>query len=307
VSTKNISVHLKATAAFLLTTSVPIVLSISSSFIRKSAWLYKLLFSGAFLINWITVSIPGRFDGNIDKDTGKVTIPYSTLFEPEAWAFAIWGVIYISEIILTLYSTAIGKPADLLKDVTIFWIAGNLFQSIWCLVFRPEFKSYMGFSALLLALGSASFGLAHNVLSEAITGYAGGYWDKERIGLILMRFPLALHTGWLAAASLLNLNGWAVLANTTPRFQTNVAFLSAILGSIVGGVLSVRSGDGWIALTVAWALQALANRTSRRIIPQISLNTKNQLSSLEGLLSKVLMVVAVISNFQPFLIQLLQK
>jgi len=219
------------------------------------------LFVVAFVLNLVTVSVPGRFDSMavVDKKTGKVTAyPWETLFAPAGWAFAIWGVIYLGEMLLTTYVAAVGKPVVALKKAATFWAAGNLFQSLWCGVFRPRFKDTLWLPALCLAAGSASLLGAHNEITKTIYPWSS-VWEK--LGLILLRSPISLHATWLTAAALLNLNGWAAVSKTSVATQTAVAFFSAYLAAAAGTFFSVTRGDPLIAFTVAWALAALSTRT----------------------------------------------
>ena len=98
-------------------------------------------------------------------EDGKIAVVWKSAFAPSGWAFAIWGIIYLGELLTTLYiafapsgwngdHTAItkvmkkpgaffgaylattevvdpGAPCGFLEGVkraSIFWAAGNLFQ-----------------------------------------------------------------------------------------------------------------------------------------------------------------------------------
>ena len=60
----------------------------------SSAVLFQVLGLG---INVITVSIPGRFDSDVEA-TSNMAFPWPTLLAPAGYAFAIWGVIYVGEV-----------------------------------------------------------------------------------------------------------------------------------------------------------------------------------------------------------------
>mmetsp|Transcript_1117 Transcript_1117/g.1819 ORF Transcript_1117/g.1819 Transcript_1117/m.1819 type:complete len:328 (+) Transcript_1117:145-1128(+) len=261
---------------------------------RSNALLYRVAWVGAFIINLITVSIPGRFDGQTTSDNTRADIPWKSLFEPSGWAFAIWGVIYLSELLVTLYVGGIGEPVAALTKAVPYWLMGNLFQSAWCFAFCPEFRSVLWLPMILLALGSGSLALAHNELTFAINNLSDAFNAGSKIKLLLLRFPFALHTGWLAAASLLNLNAWISVSKYSMDQQITTAFLSAYLGAAVGAGLSIRSGDPLIALTVAWALAALSDRTAQKVAEQpavISPDTQKALSLTEKGLSYLLAAI----------------
>jgi hypothetical protein len=118
---------------------VPAVLMHHASAHLTSGNRFRAVWLAAFLFNCITVSVPGRFDGQMED--GKISVVWRSLFSPSGWAFAIWGVIYTSELFASVYIAARGGAG--LRKASLFWLAGTLFQSLWCLVFRPYFKGAM--------------------------------------------------------------------------------------------------------------------------------------------------------------------
>lgn len=275
----------------------------------SNSWFYRALWVIPFIVNLIAVSIPGRFDSQQGDQVFKTL---NSLFEPSGWAFAIWGIIYLGEMLLTAYSGLVGQPQNVLKSVAPYWLAGNLFQSLWCLSFRPEFKSALWLPMSLLAFGAISFAGAEiemssairEMFSSAVTDASGTkygilqlFTSWEGIRLLLMRFPISLHTGWLAAASLLNFNAWvAESARKGIDVQIAAAFLSSYFGAAFGGALSVYSGDPFVAFTVAWALAALADRTFKKALekpPQTAVDTLNGLARTELGLSFVMRAIGV--------------
>lgn len=93
---------------------------------------------------------------------------WKTVFQPAGWAFAIWGVIYLGETIDTMYVAAVGRPADAIKAALPYWVAGNLFQSLWCFAFRERFRNRLYLPAMLLLLAGSSMAAAQRALTGAI-------------------------------------------------------------------------------------------------------------------------------------------
>lgn len=298
-------------AVILTALAIPPIAYHSRKFLKDHSWAYRLVWVLAFAINYITVSIPGRIDGRVAGTDGKDTrnYPWKTLFEPAGWAFAIWGVIYITETILSGWVGAIGKPMEMFKKAAPFWAAGNLYQSLWCLVFRPEYEQFLWLPMLLLASASASMGLAHKQFTDSID-VVNGFWSNGvSRAAMLARFPLALHTGWLAAASLLNLNGWAAKTSGLGT-QIAAAFSSSFLAAAVSSALAIASGDGFISATAAWALAALSYRTNIKAVDTrknpklnavVSADVQEGLSIVEGILSKALQALSLVLAAKPLL------
>ena len=76
--------------------AIPAMILYTNPNLQKSPWAYRLLFTLAFATNVFTVGLPGRIDGQVDN--GKIKISYDTIFAPAAYAFAIWSVIYLSQL-----------------------------------------------------------------------------------------------------------------------------------------------------------------------------------------------------------------
>ena len=108
---------------------------------------------------------------------------------------------------IRIYIGAFGGPMSSIKKATPYWIAGNLFQSLWCFVFRPLFINSLWLPASQLLLGAVSFNFLHESLTNSIMSEDNA---KARIILYLIRFPMSLHGSWLCGATLLNLNSWYV-------------------------------------------------------------------------------------------------
>lgn len=267
----------------------------------------RTLWAAAFALNLFTVSLPGRFDGQAvelqkQKDAAKSPeeikkieseMPWVTLFEPAPWAFAIWGVIYSSELLLTAFVTIFGHmQASMIEKATPYWLAGNMFQSLWCLCFRPSFRKVLWLPMMFLALASTSFFAAHREITLLITASKTPFMGK--FGLLLCRFPLALHAAWLAAATVLNLNAWISVSNASTAFQVPVAYLSGLIAFAVGGLMTVFSGDPWIALTAAWALSAVRSRTILKLAKAgKSAQVLQSLAKMEQVWVALLLAIAV--------------
>jgi len=126
---------------------------------------------------------------------------------------------------------------------------------------------------------------------------------------------------WLAAATVLNLNAWMSVSNASTAVQVPVAYLSGLIAFVVGGcrlpfysshdqiirmkytvyhvitplpVMTVFSGDPWIALTAAWALSAVRSRTLFKIEKAgKAVQVLQSLAKMEQVLVALLLAIAV--------------
>jgi len=125
----------------------------------------RIMWVAAFFINLATVSIPGRFDGLAveaknrgDSSPGyqyRGGIPWTPVFAPAGWAFAIWGLIYLGESLATDFIGVWGGAALLQRSLS-WWIAGSLFRLYGVALsdrfFRTIFTSRQLSSPVLLLL-----------------------------------------------------------------------------------------------------------------------------------------------------------
>lgn len=282
--------------------AIPALLLYTKKDLQSSPWMYRALWVGAFLVNIAAVSVPGRFD-SIKKWEGG--IPWETSFEAAAWAFSIWAVIFASELVSTLHVGLLGEPMNALRKAVPFWVTGNVFQSLWCVAFRPEFINVLWLPTALLSLACLSFGLAHLELTSSIRYLSSAFNSEAQNHLFLVRFPLALHFAWLAAASLLNFNSWLAMSKASSDTLLSAAFLSAYGAATLGAAFTWKTRDPFVAFTLAWALAALSDRTRQKSTAALvaeggALNSDRKglfgrahgaLASTEKVLSYVLLVL----------------
>ena len=275
--------------------AVPWQLIKGKDFYNKSQTSVAIVWVASFVLNLITLNLPGRFDNSNSSPEGG---PWKSLFAPAPYAFAIWGVIYLTEFLLTAFiaTNYREKVIKTLTMITPFWLSTNIYQSLWCLTFRPQFKEYLWVPATFLGLGATSLLTAVALVSKnlliADTNDSFYY-------LLLLRIPLSLHTGWLAAATLLNLNGFVAFNKIPMSSQLAVAFASVFVAFLIGTVSTFLLKDPLLAGTVAWATAALAYQTYNKCYVEIAPVAIDALALTESVLYKILLIVAIISPFVP--------
>ena len=238
---------------------------------------WQVLNAGAFAINIASVSVPGRVDGEMAADAQRAARAAKTaataasadtpagiprdhwsrgLFSPAGWAFAIWGVIFLGE---TVFTAAQALPdldpntATTIAAVSPWWAAACGLQALWCVAFRPWTRPPRRFwlSGALLAAESVALAGAHARLRAAI-------YAVPLSAYFCCHLPLSLHFGWITAATVLSLNSFVAVAGASPRTKITTARASAWVSLAAGATVTVTSGDPVYALTLAWALAAVA-------------------------------------------------
>lgn len=241
----------------------------------------------AFGLNCIAVSIPGRVDGEQDaamrsgnanpnkpaatlqSETQPLTTARSqeyddtyspsrgrTLISPSGWAFAIWGPIYLGEaaFVASQFIPQSGI-ASILPEVAGPFVAANLFQSLWCVAFRPNYKGWASYISVGMLAGTA---YSLSLVNTAASGLQGAEW--------WLMLPLTVHFGWTSAATLVNLNGSVAMnPSNSDSMVTAVGHSSSLIATLLGVGVSLARSEPVYGLTLAWALFACGDGMKKRL------------------------------------------
>lgn len=253
----------------------------------------------SYALNIITVSIPGRLDGQVakaiteeedpkkkksandknkKKTVGEKLAPVGgkTLVAPAGWAFAIWGPIFLGELV-SVSAAVVNLPQNnlgsLFQQIAIPFASANIFQSLWCASFREKFTKVRGgmyISTAMLASTAFCLGKVNGIVAKA--QYSGEYTVAQ---YLLYFFPMSLHFGWVTAAALVNFN--AAIALDTASSSTFIGFagISTSVAAAVGGLcLAISRGAPVFSGVISWALFAVADGMRKRIAAEIDKETK---------------------------------
>ena len=213
---------------------------------RPEDLLPRDLLCGAFVLQSVVVfaSNAGYLGGLTNVEVGD---KYKPLFMPAGWAFAIWGVIYAWECVA--YATVLfaPHPSPQLEAAAPFLVAANVAQLLWAVAFCRE-RLYV--STVFIVSIAAALCLA----AEELRGSP----ERFTVGL-----PVSIHAGWVAAASLVNVNLCFVAAEASKAAQVAAAFASAYGALVPAALLCATRGDAPFAAATAWALVAVGVEVAR--------------------------------------------
>jgi hypothetical protein len=240
---------------------------------------------------------------NDDDDNGINDGSDRSLLNPAGWAFSIWGVIFIGELIMVSapYISSSSPPTaeleSIIRNITGPYMMSQLFQSLWCASFRPKYNYYgrsstyyyyyyyyaKYLSVLNLSGIALSLSFCHDAFTKSSPSYSNmDYW--------LYFLPLSLHFGWTTAASLVNLNGMYALRSSSDNDNNDnnknnnnndsndndsitkaksVALLgnvSVFIASAIGITLTYMRNAPVYGGVIAWALSAVSFGLKKRIL-----------------------------------------
>ena len=162
---------------------------------------WQLALAAAWVANNLAVTVPGRYDGRSAMAAEKLTAATANLFTPAGWAFAIWGPIFLGEGLMMLYLTNVPAAAALGAAAAPGWCVATVAQVAWCFTFRPSVcgPESLWVPAALPATTAVGLGASHRAIRTM--GHSGA-------ANAFVRWPVALHFGWITAAALVNLNNY---------------------------------------------------------------------------------------------------
>lgn len=152
---------------------------------------------------------------------------------------------------MTADLTNVPAAAELGAAAAPGWCAGTLAQVLWCAAFRPSVcgPALLWIPAALLATTGTFLGVSHRAIRATPHG---------PLGNALVRWPVALHFGWITAASLVNLHNWLARRGTPLRQKEAAVYASVAAAVGLAAFVTATTKDPVYALVIAWALAAVA-------------------------------------------------
>ncbi|CAN5362538.1 hypothetical protein BH09MYX1_BH09MYX1_22460 [soil metagenome] len=126
------------------------------------------------------------------KDVGSVSRANEPLLAAAGWTFAIWGVIFLGQLVYAVYQALPSKrSSNVLRRIGWLTALSSVLTGAWVLVFNTE--RFVAAWGIMLAI------LVTLVAIEIRRG------DSSRRGpeLLLVRVPYSLNLGWIAVATIL--------------------------------------------------------------------------------------------------------
>lgn len=179
------------------------------------------------------------------KSNKQISEKYPTLVTPSGYAFAIWGPIFLLEGCSVVWQCF--RNDESLENASKFWVVGCLLQASWTVVFAFE---KLGISSIVICGLTGAIGCVY--ASTSTLRNAG------TIEYVLGSLPFAMHTGWLVAASLVNINLNALSAGASSKTQLNLAWATEVLAGMCSTALTMYYEDPVFAFVGAWALAAIS-------------------------------------------------
>lgn len=190
---------------------------------------------------------------------GSVSEQYQNLFTPAGYAFSIWGLIYLSLIVYTIYQliNAFGDKDDkseyILKTGPWFIIA-NLANSAWVIAWLYE-ETWLSVILIFVALVSLIIIILKTNMER---------WDAPFKTIAFVWWPICFYSGWITVAAITNVAayltkiGWRGVIFSEEQWAVIMLVIAAIINLLMVYKRNMRE----FALVGVWAFVAIYVRHS---------------------------------------------
>ncbi len=200
------------------------------------------------LFNFLSNAIP--FNNMTQED---LAAEYPVLITPAAYAFSIWGLIYLALIAFIIYQALPQyRENPAVKAVGILFAVSSIFNIAWLFVWHYQ---RIGWSLVIILLLLATLVVIYLRLG-AVTA------EKNIFDRILVKYPFSLYLGWISAASIVNFNAWLYSIDWLGTGTGAVFFtmLMAIIAALIALAVFYLRQDYIYAAVFVWALVGIGVR-----------------------------------------------
>ncbi|MFE6507842.1 TspO/MBR family protein [Nocardioides sp. NPDC057767] len=183
---------------------------------------------------------------------GEISDRYATYLTPAAYAFSIWTLIYLLLIVFAVHQARdLRHPRDdndLPQLLGPLFIVASICNGLWTYVFVKE---WIGLSvAVLLTLTAA--------LYAALWRLGVGTSRPSTKDFLMVWLPLMLYTGWVTAASIVNIATYLDSKDVTVSPLASIVVIAVL--TVVLLILLFERNLRELLISCAWALVAIGLR-----------------------------------------------
>jgi len=181
---------------------------------------------------------------------------YINLFTPAAYAFSIWGIIFLALFAQALFflkrAFSSTLNSDFLDQVGPFLLLTNIGNGAWIYFWLMEMT---GISVLVM-LGILT------CLVTIIIRTNMERWDAPRATIFWLWWPICLYSGWIAVATIANIsaylgkNNWSGLGIS----ELNWAVIMIVVAVLLNIFMVISRNMREFSLVGVWALIGIALR-----------------------------------------------
>lgn len=187
-----------------------------------------------------------------ETTVGEISSEYYNLFTPESYAFAIWGLIFLSLIAYGIFHVRRAysdKPNDFISQTGYWFIIANLLNAAWVFAF---IYNYTGLSVLIM-LGIL-FSLIKIILNTNMER-----WDAPIEIIAFVWWPICIYSGWIAVATIANISAYLAKLGWDGGFlsESTWTIMMIAIATVLNLIMIQKRNMREFALVGVWALFAI--------------------------------------------------
>ena len=223
---------------------------------------------------------------------GAVSSANPTPITPPSWAFGIWGLIYLMQVVFLAYQSLAYVNQGLVFRRISFWYLGVCLCSIaWSIVWgmRQIIPSSVIIWVFFFCLAAIYFRLHYDKHLSVADIRTKRTWGEY----CCVYVPFSLYTSWMMGASIIN----TFQAVGRPAAELAVPGVVALMiGAVINVGVLAWTRDVWIPLVNVWTLAAIASNP-----PAPGLQIVQRNATTLALAESVCILVAFFLNAREFL------
>ncbi|MBP2833175.1 tryptophan-rich sensory protein [Aquimarina sp. U1-2] len=187
---------------------------------------------------------------------GEISNTYNNLFTPASYAFAIWGLIFISLIAYSVYQIreAFFKSQDtaFIEQTGYWFLFANFLNGCWVLAFVYD---YTGLSVFIM------IGILISLI-KIILNTNMECWDAPIGTIAFVWWPICLYSGWITVATIANTATYLVKIDWIGFALSEEGWTVAmiIIAMVINILVIMKRNMREFALVGVWALVAIYMR-----------------------------------------------
>ena len=186
---------------------------------------------------------------------GSLSSEYENLFTPASYAFAIWGLIFISLMAFSIFQVISAfskdKEDDFILQIGPWYSIANLANAAWLWFWLNE-VTWFTVILMLLILFSLIQVIIRLDMNRAVVA--------KQIKAFVW-FPMGLYAGWITVATVANFSAYFAKINFDFLFSETVwAIILIIIAAIINYLVLIKRNIPVFAGVGVWALIAISVR-----------------------------------------------
>ncbi|SFU68675.1 hypothetical protein SAMN05216480_11358 [Pustulibacterium marinum] len=183
----------------------------------------------------------------------RLSAKYANLFTPANYAFAIWGLIYVSLFAFSIYHLIQAFKKDgntefLIQSGYWYFIA-NIANALWVVVWLYELT---GLSVIVMLV--ILYSLIKIILNTNMEK-----WDAPAKTIAFNWWPICFYSGWITVATIANIAAYLSKIGWNGGFLSEVTWtvLMIIIATLINLLIIYKRNMREFALVAVWSFMAI--------------------------------------------------